>query len=198
MKNYLVILALFFAVSCADESSTPKPQQTPLSVDERVDALVKSIQPVFASLREKTTSKEDMYLISYEVAMDTETGELTLLNFQSEDLFPIAGREEYARIAADKYVVECVNGGKKTSTSCDGQVSCGKAISACLESGGCATICQAPKPYKTIQDDDLRYFEGKGVETSLLKTIVNLPTINLDKSKSQGTLTSVKLYSLIE
>lgn len=45
------------------------------------------------------------------------------------------------------YKVECSNGSKSWTKTCDSNISCGKLIKECLDQGGCATICQKTMVY---------------------------------------------------
>ncbi|HYF69599.1 MAG TPA: hypothetical protein VD884_15745 [Ohtaekwangia sp.] len=189
----LILLALSFGCSDSNEPATKKTQQ---SDGEKINLMVESIQPIFASLRTKANGREEPKAITYEVVTDLATGEMTLLNFKLEEFFPIAGRAAYAK-EGTKYTVECTVGGKTTSKTCDGKFSCGSAIADCLDKGGCATICEAPKGYNVIRDSDLKFFIDQGVSVNDLKRITGLPTLDLERARATGTLASVKLTSLI-
>lgn len=189
----LILLALSFGCSDSNEQAVKKPIQ----IDgEKINSMVQSIQPLFTSLKDKANGREEPKAITYEVVTDLSTGEITLLNFKLEEFFPIAGREAYAR-EGTKYTVDCTVGGKTTSTTCDGKFSCGSAIADCLDKGGCASICEAPKGFNVLRENDIRFFIDQGVSAGDLKSISGLPTFDLERARATGTLASVKVTSFI-
>ncbi len=56
-------------------------------------------------------------------------------------------RKTSAKINGPSYIVECSNGSKSWTKTCDSKLSCGSLIKECLDQGGCATICQKKMVY---------------------------------------------------
>ncbi|MCS6973173.1 MAG: hypothetical protein N2044_02090 [Cyclobacteriaceae bacterium] len=52
-----------------------------------------------------------------------------------------------ANLRGPSYTVECSNGSKSWTKTCDSNLSCGKLIKECLDQGGCATICKKTLVY---------------------------------------------------
>jgi hypothetical protein len=189
---YLFVAAILW--SCGDDQTSHA--QKPVS-DQEVTALMQSAESVLSLLRERKSGKDDPELISYEIAVDKNTGVITLVNFKAEPFFPIGDEDEMGRLSGQSYSVDCTINGKTTTTSCDGKISCGKAVAACLDAGGCATICAAPRPYNATHKLDLNFLESKGLKPDELGVIKDLPAIDIERSAASGTLASVKIYSLI-
>lgn len=198
MKNFLIVVALFVVFSCAEQPSGVTVQRKEIT-QERIDALVQSAQPLFNALRTNAKGKSDLTMVSYELVVDRATGDMTLLNFQSETFFSFIEEDESARAeGAGKYVVECHNNGKTTRTECSSNISCGSAIKACLDAGGCANICEAPKPLSAVRVDDVAFLQQNGLQPKDIQSILDLPSKNLEIGKAAGTLSSIKLYAQIQ
>ena len=59
------------------------------------------------------------------------------------DFFILDSEEEIQRREEESaYEVTCKGGTSEFTKGCDGKISCGRLIYKCLQSGGCATICQ--------------------------------------------------------
>ena len=188
----LIVLPLAFNFSCKDEQS--KPENVPIDPLE-IQSLVNGFQPFFDNVNAR---KEAPELISYELVADRATGKITLLNFQEESFFPIFGEEEMGRLKGDtKYTVECTKGGKTTTHECSGKISCGRKIAACLEAGGCATICKSPKSFNDIRATDISFLKSYGFNNTALNYIKSLPQLDLVDAKSHGNLSSIKFYHMV-
>lgn len=196
MKKIMFALLLIAGMSCTDEAPQAN-KALPLRDDEKIENLVQSVQPLFASLREKAAGKKDLEMVSFEIVKDRRTGAMTLLNFKSEPFFPIARREVYERMAGDVYSVTCTTSGKSTTTQCSGKFECGSAIAKCLDGGGCANVCRAPNSVESIRLSDVNFFSSREVDVRSVSLFNGVPLSDLERAKINGTLSSVKLYTLI-
>ncbi len=159
-----------------------------------IERILEDFDPMFQSL---TGSADDLEYLSYEMVADLETGAITLLNFRRASLFPIAGVEEYARLAT-VYTVECNNGETTIWTrECNGKFSCGNLIKNCLEQGGCAMVCESPSSFEDIRENDLLVLNDLNVSEHYIDMLLNLPPIDLQRAAQTGTVVSVQLYRLL-
>lgn len=67
----LILLALSFGCSDSNESANKEIQQ---SDGEKINLMVESIQPIFASLRTKANEREEPKAVTYEVVTDRSPG----------------------------------------------------------------------------------------------------------------------------
>ena len=64
-----------------------------------------------------------------------------------ESAFLENDKEFQKQLSKDKYQVSCSNGDSSWNKGCNGIKSCAKLIHNCLDSGGCAEICEMQMEY---------------------------------------------------
>ena len=184
-NSVYAVMGLCFNFSCADDGAGQAPRT---STDvEPIESTIAAVEPLFERLK----SAPGDYTLSLELARDPATSKLAILNFRKEDSLPVQAA------GGKKYTVSCTSGGKTTATSCDGAYSCGTAVSACLDSGGCAEVCKAPMTIQEQRDIDREFLEGEGLASEELSN--GLPSYDVDsfqKAVDEGTVTSVTISTV--
>ncbi|WP_034060545.1 hypothetical protein [Lacinutrix jangbogonensis] len=145
--SFLLLLALTFSsivfVSCQNEEVNPEQELTQIDSDaSKIDKLLVDYK---SNLVKKASTLKDDQIITFEVVKNLKTGEITIQNQKVVSFFPIDEKSTYYNKISDSYQVSCDRGGGGSddwSKDCDGKWSCGKLIAACLDEGGCSTICE--------------------------------------------------------
>ncbi len=179
---FSAIMMMVLALSCSTESvevaSEKSIQTQELDDVARIDALLEKVTPALhlksQALANAKSSEEERssFGLSFLVVKNITTGELALANFREVGIFPIfelPGTESRARSGSADYMVTCTKGGSSSSSTCSGVSSCAKRIKECLDSGGCAEICQDPGDNIIIVPDD--FFDLRNVPADLRESI---------------------------
>jgi len=163
----------------------------PESDEERIERMVESIQPLLVFFRARSSGKEGMEMLSYEIVRDRKTGAMAVLNFKTELFFPVASREEYVRIATDTFILD--QAGNRSRAG----VSAAKAIASGLETGWCSATYKKGRPIVSIVHADQRFFGVRGLASEYTRISEWFQIADLEEGKARGSLASVKLYTLI-
>ncbi|CAM1370735.1 conserved exported protein of unknown function [Tenacibaculum soleae] len=147
MKNIKIIFGLLIislsTISCNQNDSLQELSNTKM----KPEAFFEKV----ASMNIKTTSENVIYI---DIEYDNVNNTIEYLSSKEAepDFFVLySDTDVQKRIAEDAYEVTCKGGSKEFSNKgCDGKFSCGRLIYKCLQSGGCATICQNKVIYSPL------------------------------------------------
>lgn len=153
MKSIKFILALFVIVStlisCNENDTLDTLANTKMNPEE-----------FFAKVAAMDIQTSDENVIYIDIKYDSEKNTIEYITSREAkpDFFVLDDEEEVKqRRAEDKYEVTCKGGTKEFTEGCNGKLSCGKLIYNCLQSGGCATICENKVIY--VPQNKLFYIE---------------------------------------
>lgn len=147
-KVYLLGVMLYgilSVISCQNsDSAAEEVQASQIERDAaKIDKLLAEKEPSFV---QKAPNIEDYKILTFEVVKNLKTNEISIQNEQVVEFYPLDKNLDYLnRTSSSSYQVDCDNGDKSWSKSCDGKLSCGRLIAKCLDEGGCATICAQQK-----------------------------------------------------
>ncbi|WP_435255424.1 hypothetical protein [Tenacibaculum sp. A30] len=139
MKKRKIILGLLIMVlglvSCNDNESLDTLTDTKMSPDEFFSKV--------AAMDIQTSNDENVIYIDVEYDKKNNTIKYLGSVEAEADFFILDSEEEIQRrVEESAYEVTCKGGTSEFTKGCDGKISCGRLIYKCLQSGGCATICQ--------------------------------------------------------
>lgn len=157
----ILILSILF-LSCfndAQDNNQNDIEVTNQTDEEKIDHLFENID---VAISDKLTAlnavakKSDSELaITFLVIKDNTSGNITLANFETENIFPLPN-SLFSKSSGDEFTVSCSGGsGGDWTESCGGKFSCGSKIAKCLDEGGCASICKAPEQIRLNAEDFL-------------------------------------------
>jgi hypothetical protein len=189
-KKIMVALLLKIAHSYVDETANVRVCE-PDTDEERIAHLLESIQPLLAFCRERSFGHEKMEMISYEIVKDRKTNALAALNFKAEPFFPVASREEYVRIAMDTFILDHTG-------NVDGshRISAAQAIARGLNEGS-VSLYRGAGTIASILSADESFFATRGLRSEHWRLLNSFLVNNLEEAKMFGSLSSVKLYTLV-
>jgi hypothetical protein len=187
----MVALLLKIAPGYVDETASVRVCE-PDTDEERITHLLESIQPLLAFCRERSFGHEKMEMISYEIVKDRRTNALAALNFKAELFFPVASREEYVRIAMDTFILD--HTGNADGGRC--RTSAAQAIARGLNEGS-VSLYRGAGTIATILLADESFFATRGLRGEYSRLLNSFSVDDLEEAKAFGSMSSVKLYTLV-
>lgn len=147
MKNlkyvFSLIVIVMLTISCereteqaVDETNLIVSVNPETNLEARIDQFLEDLKPQMQVRSQELGSFE---AISFELVINYDTGAITAENIQATPFFPIDHPDRYRSTV---YTIECEGGEGDWPQTCTGVVSCAKLVKKCLDSGGCATVCQ--------------------------------------------------------
>ncbi len=173
-----------------------------------IDQLLQTIDTIFdllnhqEALKEGITKTSEPQLASFEIIVDSVTGEVAMINFELDGFFPIVGFDESiedefnSRTLGNSYTVWCTKGDKTLWTKkCSSSWGCGKLTKNCFDEGGCAHACKDGSIRLYNSNDDFRNLSAIGLPFSVIKRIT--PSTLTVSRISSGNWNNIRSTTLI-
>jgi hypothetical protein len=134
---YFLVAMILFITSCKNNSN---------------EMNVKNINDIVSEMKEVKISNNDNAVYA-DIQYNVKTGEILTYKIAERELdivwIPTLS-EKVLKTRGNSYKITCSVAAYKDSdgkpskeTTCDGAYGCGNKMKACLDAGGCATICKA-------------------------------------------------------
>lgn len=138
-KFLIAIFMILLILSCNKEEA---------ALVDNLNNQTLRMEDMFQSITSKHVQPGRVLYIEFTWNKAENTAVIDFIEEREPDFFVLEiPKPSGSRVTGPSYTVECSNGSKSWTKSCDSKLSCGTLIKECLDQGGCASICQKKMVY---------------------------------------------------